>query len=76
MCLFHKILSWTTNSVDPDQTAGGAVCSGSELFASAISSEMLVYEILGYYHIYKVLHVLKNMLWTLINKKHCMQVAI
>ena len=37
------------NSVDPDQTApSGAVWSGSALFAYAILSETLVYEILGY----------------------------
>ena len=37
------------NSVDPDQTAPSrAVWSGSVLFAYAILSETLVYEILGY----------------------------
>ena len=37
-----------TKSVDPDQTApkGGAVCSGSTLFAYAILSGILVYGIL------------------------------
>ena len=37
------------NSVDPDQTASsGAVWSGSALFAHAIFSDILVYEILGH----------------------------
>ena len=37
------------NSVDPDQTAPeGAVWSGSALFAYAIMSDTLVYEILGH----------------------------
>ena len=37
------------NSVDPDQTApSGAVWSGSALFAYAILSATLVYEILGH----------------------------
>ena len=37
------------NSVDPDQTAPlGAVWSGSALFAYAIFSETLVFEILRY----------------------------
>ena len=37
------------NSVDPDQTApSGAVWSESALFACAILSEILRYEILGY----------------------------
>ena len=36
------------NSVDPDQTApSGVVWSGSALFAFAISSDTLVYEVLG-----------------------------
>ena len=40
--------SGMANSVDPDQTAPpGAVWSGSPMFAYAISSETLVYEILG-----------------------------
>ena len=42
------------NRVDPDQTApSGAVWSGSALFAYAIMSKILVYEILGhlpYFH--------------------------
>ena len=42
---FLKIISEMTNSVDPDQTA---VWSGSALFAYAILSDTLVYEILGY----------------------------
>ena len=33
------------NSVDPDQTAIGAVCSGSTLFASILNSSVMV----GYY---------------------------
>ena len=37
------------NSVDPDQTAPlGAVWSGSTLFAYAILSETLVFQILGH----------------------------
>ena len=36
------------NSVDPDQTAWGAVWSGSTLFAYAILSVTLVYEIFGH----------------------------
>ena len=37
------------NSVDPDQTAPpGAVWSGSALFAFAILSDTLVYEIFGH----------------------------
>ena len=37
------------NSVEPDQTApSGAVWSGSALFAYAILSATLVYEILGH----------------------------
>ena len=37
------------NNVDPDQTAPlGAVWSGSALFASAILSETLVYEMFGH----------------------------
>ena len=43
------MLSGMENSVDPDQTApSGAVWSGSALFAYAISSETLVYKILGH----------------------------
>ena len=38
------------NSVDPDRTApSGAVWSGSALFAYAILSATLVYEILGHW---------------------------
>ena len=47
MQLFHKILSGMVNNVDHDQTSG-AVWSGFALFACAILSETLVYEILGY----------------------------
>ena len=36
------------NSVDPDQTGPLAVWSGSTLFAYAILSDTLVYEILGH----------------------------
>ena len=37
------------NSIDPDQSAtSGAVWSGPTLFAYAILSETLVYEILGH----------------------------
>ena len=43
------------NSVDPDQTApSGAVWSGSALFAYAILSDTLVYEILR--HSLKIKH--------------------
>ena len=35
------------NSVDPDQTAPSVVWSGSAVFAYAIMSNTLVYEILG-----------------------------
>ena len=46
MQLFLKILSGIANSVDPDQTApSGAVWSGPTLFAYAILSDTLVYEI-------------------------------
>ena len=51
MQLFLKLLSEMANSVDPDQTAPeGAVpvWTGSALFAYAILSEILVYEILGH----------------------------
>ena len=48
MLFVLKILSGMTNSIDPDQTApSGAVWSGSALFAYAVLSETLVYEILG-----------------------------
>ena len=47
MQLFPKIPSGITNSVDPDQTAPeGAVWSGCTLFAYAILSDTLMYEIL------------------------------
>ena len=42
MQLFLKTLSGMADSVDPDQTAS------SGLFAYAILSQTLVYEILGY----------------------------
>ena len=46
--LFLKAFSGMANSVDPDQTApSGAVWSGSALFAYALLSETLVYEISG-----------------------------
>ena len=49
MQLFVKILSGTANSVDPDQTLPpGAVWSGSALFACALLTTTLVYEILGH----------------------------
>ena len=49
MQLFPKISSGIPNNVDPDQTAPeGAVWSGSTLFAYAILSDTLVYEILGH----------------------------
>ena len=49
MHVFFKMLIGMANSVDPDQTAPeGAVWSGSALFACAILSEILVYEILGH----------------------------
>ena len=45
MQLLLKMLSRMANSVDPDQTAPeGAVWSGSTLFAYAIFSEALAYE--------------------------------
>ena len=47
------------NSEDPDQTApSGTVWSGSALFAPAILSETLVYEILGYllYMLYDIVY--------------------
>ena len=45
MQLFHKMPSGMANSVDPDQTAPEAVWSGSTLFAYAILSDTLEYEI-------------------------------
>ena len=49
MQLFLTILSEMANNVDPDQTAcSRAVWSGSALFAYAILSDTLVYEILGH----------------------------
>ena len=47
MQLFPKLLSGMANCVDPDQTAPGAVLSGSTLFAYAILSETFLYESLG-----------------------------
>ena len=56
MQLFLKIFSRMANSADPDQTAlSEAVLYGSVLFAYVISSETLVYGILGhlpYIHIF------------------------
>ena len=50
MQLFPKIPCRIANSVDPDQTAPlGAVWSESTLFAYAILSDTLVYEILGHF---------------------------
>ena len=50
MQFFLKILSRMANKVDPDLTApSGAVWSGSTLFAFAIWSELLLYEILGHF---------------------------
>ena len=47
MHLFLNIISEMAKSVDPDQTAPtGAVWSGSALFAYAILSNTLMYEIL------------------------------
>ena len=50
MQLFLKVLSGVANNVDPDQTApeGAVWWSGSTLFAYAILSEILVYEVLGH----------------------------
>ena len=36
------------NSVDPDQTAPGAVWSGAALFAYVILSDTLLFEVLGH----------------------------
>ena len=50
MHLFPKIPSGMANSVDPDHTApSGSVWSGSKLFAYAILSDTIMYEILGIY---------------------------
>ena len=49
MQLLLKILSGMANSVDPDQTAPRAVCSGSAMFGFAILSDTLVYKILGHF---------------------------
>ena len=46
MQLFLKIISGMANSVDRDQTAHSG--SGSALFAYAILTETLVFEILGH----------------------------
>ena len=49
MQLFLKIINGVANGVDLDQTAPeGAVWSGSALFAYAILSDTLAYEILGH----------------------------
>ena len=49
MQLFPKIASGMASSLDSDQTAPSeAVWSGSKLFAYAILSDTLVYEILGH----------------------------
>ena len=49
MMLFLKKLSGMASSVDPDQTApSGAILSESALFAYAILSDTLMYEILGH----------------------------
>ena len=47
MQLSFKIISGMANSVDPDQTKG-AVWPWSALFAYAILSDTLVFEILGH----------------------------
>ena len=48
MLLFPKILSGMANGVDPGQTASlGAVWSRPTMFAYAILSETLEYEIFG-----------------------------
>ena len=50
MHLFYKILGGKANGADPDQTApSGAVWAGSALFAYAILSDKLAYEILGHF---------------------------
>ena len=50
MHLFQKIPDRKANRVDPDQTAPeGAVWSGSALFAYAILSDKLVFEILAHF---------------------------
>ena len=57
---FLKRLNGPENSVDPDQTdPGGAVWSGSALFAYDILSETLVHEI---YDIYCNISSQKHML--------------
>ena len=49
MPLLLKLPSGMANSVDPDQaTPLGAVWSGAALFAYAILSDTLVYNILGH----------------------------
>ena len=49
MQLFPKMLCGIVNRVDPDQTtSSGEVWFGSTLFAYAILSDNLVYEILGH----------------------------
>ena len=49
MWLLLKIISQIANGVDPDQTAPEReALSGSALFACAILSDKLVYEILGH----------------------------
>ena len=70
MHLFHKILGGKANSVDPDQTAPpGAVWSGYALFAYAISSDKILYEILGYvsYYVFMEMKNISNFGW---NEKH------
>ena len=55
MQLFLKILSGMANGVDPDQTApSGAVWSVSTLFAYAILSTTLVYEIFGHLPVFDI----------------------
>ena len=49
MQFIFKIINGMANSIEPNQTASeGAVWSGSALFAYAILSDTLVYEILGH----------------------------
>ena len=48
MQLLLKILSGMANSVDPDQTAPKKHSDLSALFANAILSDTLVFEILGH----------------------------